>query len=158
MAINGNQYDWESVAIQLPNGTAIGVTDISYNDERPVEARYGKGSLPRGYGRGNYKAGGSMELDLDEFERLKQALGGSLYSCAPFPIVASYANDDQPKVVDTLPDVKITKVDSGAKQGENNVGVRKVDFVILSPIKWGGSPALTSGKSKLSDYGISRLA
>lgn len=143
MPINGNQYDWESVTIQLPNGTAIGVTDISYSDERPVEGRYGKGSLPRGYGRGNYKASGSMEMDLDEAERLLAALGGSYYGAKPFPVVAGYANDDMPAVTDTLPDVKITKVDSGAKQGENNVGVRKFDFVILSPIKWNGKPALS---------------
>lgn len=142
MPINGNQYDWESVEIQLPNGTAIAITDISFNDERPVEARYGKGSLPRGYGRGNYKASGSMEMDLDEAERLRAALGGSYYKTKPFPIIVSYGNDDMPRVTDTLPDVKIAKVDSGAKQGENNVGVRKFDIEILSPIKWGGEPAL----------------
>lgn len=142
MAINGNLYDWESVEIQLPNGTAIGVTDISYNDERPVEARYGKGSVPRGYGRKNYKASGSMELDRDEAERLRAALGGSFYDGQPFAIVVSYANDDMPRVTDTLPDVKLTKADSGAKQGEDNVGVVKLDFEILSPIKWGGAPAL----------------
>jgi hypothetical protein len=142
MPINGNLYDWESVEIQLPNGTAIGVADISYNDERPVEARYGKGSVPRGFGRKNYKASGSMELDLDEAERLRKALGGSVYVGAPFNIVVSYANDDMPRVTDTLPDCKITKKDSGAKQGDENVGVRKLDFEILSPIKWGGTPAL----------------
>lgn len=142
MAINGNLYDWESVEIQLPNGTAIGVADISYNDERPVEARYGKGSVPRGFGRKNYKAAGSMELDLDEAERLREALGGSVYGGAPFSIVVSYANDDMPRVTDTLPDVKIVKADSGAKQGDENVGVRKLDFEILSPIKWGGTSAL----------------
>ncbi len=141
MSINGNYYDWESVEIQLPNGTAIGVQNISYNDERPVEARYGKGSKPRGYGRKNYKAGASMELDLDEAERLKAALG-DYYSGPPFVIVVSYANDDQPAVFDTLPDCKITKVDSGGKQGDDNTGVRKFDLTILSPIKWGGTPAL----------------
>jgi hypothetical protein len=142
MPINGNQYDWESVEIQLPNGAAIGVTDIGYNDERPVEARYGKGSTPRGYGRKNYKASGSMELDLDEAERLREALGGGVYGGKPFAIVVSYANDDMPRVTDTLPDCKITKMDSGAKQGDENVGARKFDFEILSPIKWGGTPAL----------------
>lgn len=142
MPINGNLYDWESVEIQLPNGTAIGVTDISYNDERPVESRYGKGSVPRGFGRKNYKASGSMELDLDEAERLRQALNGSVYQGQPFNIVVSYANDDMPRVTDTLPDCKIVKKDSGAKQGAENVGVRKLDFEILSPIKWGGTSAL----------------
>lgn len=142
MAINGNLYDWESVQIQLPGGTAIGINSISYNDERAIEARYGKGSTPRGFGRGNYKAGGNMELDLDEHERLRDAQGGSVYGGEPFTIVVSYANDDQPTVTDTLPDCKITKQDSSAKQGDSNVGVRKLDFEILSPIKWGDTAAL----------------
>jgi len=99
--------------------------------------------LPRGRGPGNYKASGSIEMDLDEAERLRAAQGGSYYKGKPFPVIVSYANDDMPAVTDTLPDVKITKVDSGAKQGENNVGKRKFDIVILSPIKWGGEPALS---------------
>lgn len=142
MAINGKQYDWESTEIQLPNGTAIGIENISYDDERPIDARYGKGSVPRGYGRKNYKASGSMELDLDEAERLREAQGGSEYTGKPFPIVVSYGNDDQPTVTDTLPDVMIVKKGSGAKQGDSNVGMRKYDFEILSPIKWGGTAAI----------------
>lgn len=142
MAINGNQYDWESVEIHLPNGIAIGVTNISYNDERPIEARYGKGSTPNGYGRKNYKAGASIELDLDEAERLRGALGGSYYAGQPFPIIVIYANDDMPMVIDVLPDCKITKVDTSAKQGDDNAGGRKFDLAILSPIEWGGEPSL----------------
>ncbi|HOS77607.1 MAG TPA: hypothetical protein PLL15_06150 [Syntrophales bacterium] len=140
--INGCQYDWESVTIVMQSGVAIGITNISYKDERPVEPRYGKGSVPRGYGRKNYKADGSMELDLLEAELLQAALGMSYYKAQPFPIIVKYANQDQPIVVDTLPDCKITKVDTSAKQGDEVVGVRKFDFVILSPIKWGDVGAL----------------
>lgn len=141
MSINGIQYDWESVEIQLPSGIAIGLTEITYNDEQSIDPRYGKGSIPRGYGRGNYKAGGSMTMDLDEYERLKNELGGSVYQADPFVIVVSYGNDDQPTVTDTLPDVKITKTDTSAKQGETKAGERKLDFTPLSPIKWGGDKA-----------------
>jgi len=142
MAINGLNYDWESVEIQLPQGTTVGIDNIDYEDERPVDENYGKGSTPTGYGRGNYAAKGSMELDLDEAERLKEALGGSYYKAALFPIVASYGNDDMATVTDTLPDIKITKVSTGGKQGDKKVGSRKLDFKILSPIKWGGEAAV----------------
>lgn len=141
MAVNGNQYDWESVEIQLPSGVAIGVTEIGYSDERGIEARYGKGGTPRGYGRKNYKAEGNMTLDRDEFERLRSALGGSVYKGAPFNVVVSYANDDQDTVTDSLKDVKITKSDTSAKQDDDNAGAVKVDFTILSPIEWGGDAA-----------------
>ncbi|OIQ51032.1 hypothetical protein BerOc1_02977 [Pseudodesulfovibrio hydrargyri] len=142
MSVNGILYDWESVEVQLPGGVAVGITSISYSDERPVEARYGKGSVPRGYGRKNYKASGSMELDRDEAEALRAALGGSVYDGAPFQIVVSYGNDDMPTVTDTLPAVKITKSDTSAGQEDDNAGAIKHDLTILAPIKWGGTPAL----------------
>ena len=140
--INGNLYDWESVEIQLPNGIAIGVTNIDYDDERPVEERYGKGSVPRGYGRKNYKASAKMELDLDEAARLQAALGGSVYDSAPFPIIVSYATEGQPIIIDILPACKITKTSTSAKQGDDNVGQRKYDLKVLDPIEWDGTPAL----------------
>ncbi|WP_321495632.1 hypothetical protein [uncultured Desulfobacter sp.] len=142
MPINGNYYDWESVEIQLNSGgAAIGVTEISYADERSIEARYGKGGVPRGYGRKNYKASGSMTLDKDEAERLRKALGGSFYKASPFPIIVSYANTDQDTVTDKLPDCLITKADTSAKQEDDNAGTVKFDFEILSPINWNGVAA-----------------
>lgn len=142
MAINGILYDWESVEIQLPQGVAVGIEEISYTDERPIEARYGKGSTPRGYGRKNYKGSGSMTLDKDEFERLRTAVGGSVYKAAPLTVIVAYANDSQDTVTDTLPDVVVTKQDASAKQDDDNTGQVKLDFEILSPIKWNGTAAL----------------
>lgn len=146
MAINGNLYDWESIEIQLPNGLAVGATEISYSDERGIEARYGKGSIPRGYGRKNYKASGSMSLDKDEAERARRVLGGGFFTTNPFPVIVSYANHDQPTITDTLPDCMITKTDTGAKQEDDNTGVIKLDFIILSPIKWNGVAAYADGR------------
>jgi hypothetical protein len=142
MTINGNYYDWEGVEIQLqPSGVAIGVTEINYNDERGIEARYGKGAVPRGFGRKNYKASGSMTLDKDEAETLRKGLGGSFYTGKPFPIIVSYSNDDRDTVTDTLPDCLITKSDTSGKQDDDNTGSIKFDFIILSPIEWNGVSA-----------------
>jgi hypothetical protein len=141
MAINGNLFDWESIEVMLPSGISVGITEINYSDERGVEARYGKGSIPRGYGRKNYKAKGSMSLDKDEALRLRAALGGTVYNNTPFPIVVSYANDDQTPQIDVLPDVMITTQDTSAKQDDDNAGAIKYDFVVLSPILWAGMKA-----------------
>jgi len=142
MSINGQLYDWESMEIQLPGGVVIGINNIDYDDERPIEERYGKGSTPRGYGRKNYKATAKMELDLDEADRLQAALGGSVYNSLPFPIVVSYAPEGLPVITDVLPSCKIVKTSSGGKQGDDNVGQRKYDLKLLDPILWGGVPAL----------------
>lgn len=144
--INGNQYDWESIEIVMPQGIVVGVQEISYSDERPIEPRYGRGSIPRAYGRKNYKATGSMTLDKDEADRLQKALGGSYYTKHPFVVVVSYANHDQPSITDVLKDCHITKRDNSAKQGEENAGQTKLDFVILSPIEWNQKAAYKAGR------------
>ena len=142
MPINGNYYDWESIEVQLqPSGVAIGITEINYSDERGIEPRYGKGAVPRGFGRKKYAATGKAVLDRDEAELLRKGLGGSFYSNTPFPIIVSYANQDQPTITDTLPDCMITKADTSGKQDDDNAGVVSLDFVIISPIKWNGTDA-----------------
>ncbi len=138
--INGNNYDWESMEINLNGACAVMITEISYSDERPIDLRYGKGGTPRGYGRQNYKASGAMKLDRSEADRLRTALGGSFYK-GDFPITVSYANDDMPTVTDRLPRCKITKTDTSGKQGDSNVGEMGFDFQILDPIKWNGVDA-----------------
>jgi hypothetical protein len=144
--INGSLYDWESIEILLPSGVAIGIASISYDDERPIEERYGRGSTPRGYGRKNYKASAKMELDIDEAERLAVLLaasgGGGIYDSLPFPIVVAYAPAGQPIITDMLPLCKITKTSSGAKQGDDNVGQRSYVLTVLTPIVWGMIPAM----------------
>ena len=145
MPINGNLYDWESIEIELPSGITVGMTEINYSDERGVEARYGKGSVPRGYGLKNYAASGSGTLDKDEYERLRSALGGSLYTKTPWVIVVSYANYDQAAIVDIIKGVMITKQDTSVKQNDDNTGQVKIDFVALEPIEWNGGPAYQEG-------------
>ena len=147
MAINGKNYDWEDIHVITLTGEQIGITEIKYSDEQSVTARYGRGAVPRGYGRGNYEASGSMVLDRDEWEKLKLALvalsnTGGIYDHKPFPIVVSYANDDMGTVIDTLRDCKISKFDGGGgSQGDDNVSPITCEFTILSPILWNCIPA-----------------
>jgi hypothetical protein len=150
MAINGKLYDWEDVNVVLPSGPAAGITEIKYSDEQPVTAHYGRGAIPRGYGRGNYTASGSMVLDRDEWEKLKLVLaalgGGGIYDHVPFMIVVAYANSDQLPIVDVLRSVKISKFDGGGgSQGDDKVTPITCEFTILEPILWNGVPAKTGG-------------
>ena len=149
MAINGRLYDWEDITVTLPSGEAVGITEIKYEDGQEIEARYGKGAVPRGYGRKNYAGSGSMVLDRDEWERLTPPLvasgGGGIYDHKPFPIVVNYANDDMGTVADTLKSCKITKFSGGgASQGDDNASPITCEFTILEPILWNGVPAKLS--------------
>ena len=149
MAINGRNYDWEDITVTLPSGEAVGITEIKYEDGQEIEARYGRGSVPRGYGRKNYEASFSLVLDRDEWERLTPALaasgGGSIYDHTPFPIVVCYANNDMGTVTDTLKSCKITKFSGGgAAQGDDNASPISCEGKILDPILWNGVPAKIS--------------
>lgn len=147
MAINGKQYDWEDIHVVTLSGEQVGITEIKYTDGQNIEARYGRGAVPRGWGRGNYEASGSMVLDRDEWENLKKVLvassaAGDIYGHRPFPIIVSYANDDMGTVVDMMKDCKISKFDGGGgSQGDSNVSSITCEFTILSPIVWNGTPA-----------------
>lgn len=145
MAVNGRAYDWEDIHVQLPHGEAVGISEIKYGDSQTIEARYGRGAIPRSYGRGNYEATGSMVLDRDEWERLKDNLAqesGALYDHSPFTIVVAYANSDMGTVTDTLKSCKITKFDgAGGAQGDANASPISCEFTILEPIEWNGIPA-----------------
>ncbi len=135
MSINGDVYDWEDVSITSLTGTIVNIEEISYSDERPVELRYGKGSTPRGYGRKNYKASGSMVLDRNEADLLRLILGGSFYK-GTLPIIVKYGSGDKTPRVDIMPEVKITKQETDAKQDSENAGQVKLEFVCVKPIKW----------------------
>lgn len=142
--INGKRFAWEDVTIRLPQGTAVDVSKIEYGDEKDIRPVYGKGSMPRGFGSGNYKAEGKLTLLREEYERLltvaKVLTPLRLYNLTPVEVVVSYANEDQPTVTDTLQQVKFTKVNTSADQGAEKVEV-ELDFVILGGIRWNGLQA-----------------
>lgn len=151
MSINGKGYDWEDISVVLPHGLAAAISEIKYSDEAPVTERYGRGAVPRAYGRGNYKASGSFKMDREEWETLKRVLAGTdgngkgFYDHKPFTIVVSYANSDLPTVTDILKSCRITKAgEGGGASGDDNVSAMNCEFVILDPIVWNGTPAKTS--------------
>ncbi|OUM95584.1 MAG: hypothetical protein BAA04_02570 [Firmicutes bacterium ZCTH02-B6] len=143
MAINGRVYDWESINIHLPHGEVIGVQDIEYGDKFGHERVYGKGSLPIGYGRGNYEAEGKVTLLRDEYDKLVEHaknVEGGFYAMEPFPITVAYANkDDEVKSV-TLPDCIWVERKNSASQGATSLTV-ELNFLILSPIEEDGLKA-----------------
>ena len=64
LKVNGKAYDWADVDVKFP-GLVLQLQEISYDDEQEKEETYGKGSLPRGYGTGNYKASGKISMLRD---------------------------------------------------------------------------------------------
>lgn len=152
MAINGRYYDWEDISVTLPTGEAVGIKEVKYADGQPKNPLYGKGAIPRYYGRGNYEASGSVTLYRDEWERLKEWLvkngKGGIYDHKPFTITITYANDDLGETTDTLGGAVITKFDNGGgSQGDDAVSVISCELALLHPINWNGAPAKESDEN-----------
>lgn len=138
--INGKKYSWEDISIVLPLGELIDVQNIDYSDSKEIEAVYGKGSNPTGYGAGNYSAEGKITLLKEEHDKLLQYVartGKGIYTMSPFPVVVNYANDDQATITDVLRDCKITKVSNSAGQGDKQVKV-EIELKVMSGILWNG--------------------
>lgn len=141
--INGKRYAWEDKTISLPHGTLVDVEDMTYDDKSNATAIYGRGNTPVGYGHGKYEGTWKATVLREEYNRLlqhAQKLGKTIYKLRPFPISVAYANDDQGKTVDRLPDCIITERKFGSAQGDTSEKV-ELSGIFLSPLETNGKPA-----------------
>jgi hypothetical protein len=148
--INGKKHSWEDITINLPHGTLVDVKDIDYSDKKEVEAIYGKGSNPTGYGEGNYSAEGKITLLRSEFEKINdyaKSQASAFYRLKPFPITVSFADEEGKTKTDELPSCKFTELKQSPKQGDKEMTV-ELSFVILDPIIRDGLPANDDGTSQ----------
>ncbi|KEQ23427.1 hypothetical protein [Paenibacillus tyrfis] len=141
--INGKLYDWESITVGLPYGTAIAISGIDYDDELAGELAYGKGAAPVGYGNGNYTASAKITLLRDEFNKLldfARSQGQALYRLPLFPITVSYANDGERTRTDEIRGCKFTKAAHKGAQGDTKLEVELEILVTGKIIRDGVSP------------------
>ena len=83
--VNGINYGWGDVDTKIP-GLNLVLQEISYDDEQEMEESYGKGSRPRGYGKGNYKGSGKMSMLRDDYDDVLdycKATGRPFYGVEP---------------------------------------------------------------------------
>lgn len=88
----GKMVGWNSVSFQLFGRTVVGIKKIAYNDEKDLENEYGAGDMPIGQSDGNYKAGASVELTIEERLAIQNSLppGKRIQDIGAFPIVVAY--------------------------------------------------------------------
>ena len=133
--VNGINYGWGDVDVKLP-GLNLVVQEISYDDEQEMEESYGKGSRPRGYGKGNYKGSGKMSLlrdDYDDVLDFRKATGRPFYGVELPSVVVSYGNPGGRTRIDELKRVVFVKRSHKAAQGDKTLSV-DIDFMIVGGI------------------------
>ena len=143
LKVNGKSYDWGDVNLQLP-GVVIEPQEISYDDELEKEVAYGRGSKPRGYGRGNYKASGKLTLLRDDYDVLLDYCKHQnvAFFALEFPkVIVSYANEGDRTRQDVLNRVSFTKRSNKAAQGDKSLKV-DLDLMIAGMIEHDGVAAI----------------
>ena len=133
--VNGINYGWGDVDVKLP-GLNLVVQEISYDDEQEMEESYGKGSRPRGYGKGNYKGSGKMSMLRDDYDDVLdycKATGKSFYNVELPSVVVSYGNPGGRTRIDELKRVVFVKRSHKAAQGDKTLTV-DIDLMIVGGI------------------------
>lgn len=133
--VNGINYGWGDVDVKIP-GLNLVVQEISYDDEQEMEESYGKGSRPRGYGKGNYKASGKMSMLRDDFDDVLdycKATGKSFYNVELPSVIVSYGNPGGRTRIDELKRVVFVKRSHKAAQGDKTLTV-DIDLMIVGGI------------------------
>ena len=123
------------VDVKFP-GLVLQLQEISYDDEQEKEETYGKGSMPRGYGTGNYKASGKISMLRDDYDDLLdycKSKGLAFYKLEIPSIVVSYANDGGRTRIDELKKVHFSKRSNKASQGDKSLTV-DIDLMIVGGI------------------------
>lgn len=135
LKVNGIAYGWGDVDIKVP-GLVVVVQEISYDDELEMEETYGKGSRPRGYGKGNYKSSGKMTMLRDDYDDVLaycKAKNIPFYGMMWPSVVVSYANPGGRTHIDELKKVVPTKRSMKAAQGDKSLTV-DIDLMIVGGV------------------------
>lgn len=141
--INGINYDYESIKVQLPSGSTILPENISYQDSKDDKVIMNKHGLPVGVGRGKYSGSGNMELGYADYVNFRNAVSniGGFYNNHAVPISIAYADPGEP--IHTVQIVaKFLKRDF--PQAEEMAKV-KLDFEFVAPLVEDGKPAYVPG-------------
>lgn len=119
MAVNGVEYDHESLEMQLEGvGLVVSLTEVNYDAERDVEVVNDKNGVPRGVVRKGFQGSFDCTLARDQYDQLTEATSATgTLGAKPRQVTLTYGNDLQEPTVDEL-EVKITKVGFSSQEGE----------------------------------------
>ena len=143
--INGRAFDWESLDVQflvagLAPLTIDNLKSVDYSDTRGVTPTFGLGGAPRGYGRRNYRAQGSMELADESYAAFVTAgaLVGGIYNLR-FNLNLKYGDNPFSKGYSSVQNVLLAQCvpqrrGGASRQGASEARIMRIEFEILGGI------------------------
>lgn len=117
--INGREYGWADIVVNIGGVPVTGIRAIKYNEEMEKENVYGAGRHPISRGYGRIKTTASITLLSGTIMALKaKAPKGQLFRIAPFNIVVNYQPEAGPIVTHVLKNCEFTKNEFDWKEGD----------------------------------------
>lgn len=117
--INGREYGWADIVVNIGGVPVTGIRAIKYNEEMEKENVYGAGKHPVSRGYGRIKTTASITLLSGTIMALKaKAPNGQLFRIAPFNIVVNYQPEAGPIVTHVLKNCEFTKNEFDWKEGD----------------------------------------
>jgi hypothetical protein len=133
--INGQNYGWGDITVNINGLPVVGITAIKYEEEQEKENIYGAGRYPVSRGKGRVKSMASITLMVEVVMAIaKAAPKGQLHRIAPFPIVVSYQPEAGPIVTDVIMNCEFKKQTRDFKEGDMKKEVAM--DLIISHIIW----------------------
>ncbi len=134
--INGVEYSWADLVVNIAGKPIVGITKIDYDDDQEMENIYGQGQNPIARGYGNIKPTASIGLYMSEVEAIAAVSDtGRLQDIAPFDIIVSFVPlNGGAVVVHKILNCQFTKRADSLAQGATK---KELDLPLLpSQIVW----------------------
>lgn len=117
--INGREYGWADIIVNIGGVPVTGIRAIKYDEEMEKENIYGAGRNPVSRGYGRVKSTASVTLLSGTVMALKaKAPKGQLFRIAPFSITVSYQPDAGALVTHILKNAEFKKSAFDWKEGD----------------------------------------
>lgn len=132
--INGKSYDFSQIIVNVMSVPLTGVLAINYEEEQEKTNNRGTGKRPNSRGHGGINSSASIELSMNEIEKLRDASvaagdpKGSLLSLEAFDITVNFNNSQRP-ITHKLKDCEFTKDGGGGALDDTEISM-SLDLII----------------------------
>ncbi len=128
--INGVNYAWQNVTWVWYTLPLIGIKSITYEAKQKTDLNYGNGVYPISEAVGNYEYTGSIEIYLDEWNKIKAAAPfGDPLQIPRSDMQVLFGGSRVDAIADILQMVKFTNDPVTVKQGDGSI-IIKLDLSI----------------------------
>jgi len=133
--IQGVAYSWSSVNLLIEGVPTIGITSLSYSEEREISDVYGIGSNPTARAFGNITRSAEMTLTMNEVNALILASPGrTLHSIPEFSIVVAYLPENGIPVKHILKNCRFTNTPVSVSQNDPSIEIALT--LMVGDIQW----------------------